>query len=59
MIPSVCMMLDVCLAVFQMAEFPLEPMLSEVLIMSVHLYNSHDTFCLYDTLCTSGCISDG
>ena len=59
MIPSVCMMPYVRLAVFQMAEFPLEPMLSKVLIMSVHLYNSHDTFCLYDTLCTSGCISDG
>ena len=59
MIPSVCMILYVCLAVFQMAEFPLEPMLNEVLIMSVHLYNSHDTFCLYDTLCMSGCISDG
>ena len=37
MIPSVCMILYVCLAVFQMAEFPLEPMLSKVLIMSVHL----------------------
>ena len=59
MILSVFMILYVRLAVFQMAEFPLEPMLSKVLIMSVHLYNSHDTFCLYDTLCTSGCFSDG
>ena len=40
------MILYVCLAVFQMAEFPLEPMLNEVLIMSVHLYNSHDTLSL-------------